>query len=176
MKRSELISSKEYWATVVALQMWKLNGAKNDKFEKYESMANAIVNDDFIRAMEEYRTQCDKLPGDEEIQDHVEDVDVNFDEEIGFMMGAKWMRSLASPIIASKDARIRELEEENKRLRAQIESNYKGYKFKSDNVGQPKIQMLTACGRFEINPNYISATICKNCGKEKALHLTPTNP
>jgi len=120
MKRSELISSKEYWATVVALQMWKLNGAKNDKFEKYESMANAIVNDDFIRAMEEYRTQCDKLPGDEEIQDHVEDVDVNFDEEIGFMMGAKWMRSLASPIIASKDARIRELEEENKKLQRMI--------------------------------------------------------
>ena len=39
--------------------------------------------------------------------------------------------------------------------------------------GKPKIQMVTACGRFEINPMFTSATLCKNCGKEKALHVTP---
>lgn len=59
--------------------------------------------------MEEYRSQASELPSDEEIQDHVGEVeDINFDEEIGYVLGAKWMRSIA---IASHVARIKELEE-----------------------------------------------------------------
>jgi hypothetical protein len=79
----------------------------------------------------------DELPGDEEIQDRVEGVDVNFDEEIGYVLGAQWMRSIASPLLASRDSRIRELEEHVKTLEEtikvlnrKIEADYKGYKFK----------------------------------------------
>ena len=62
-----------------------------------------------LKAMEEYRSQVSELPSDEEIQDHVGEVeDINFDEEIGYVLGAKWMRSIA---IASHVARIKELEE-----------------------------------------------------------------
>ena len=66
-----------------------------------------------IKAMEEYRSQSE-LPSDEEIQDHAGEVeDINFDEEIGYVLGAKWMRSIA---LASRDAMIKELEEDLYRI------------------------------------------------------------
>ena len=96
----------------------------------------------------------------------------------GFQECVKYLR--ASPLLASKDARIRELEEENKKLNKANEflencrSQWAEMAIKLKATTQPKIQMLTACGRFE--PNRImstSKTLCKNCGKEKALHVTP---
>lgn len=36
---------------------------------------------------------------------------------------------------------------------------------------KPKIQWLTACPKFEINPMSTSATICIKCGKDKSHHL-----
>lgn len=65
-------------------------------------------------AMEEYRTQCDELSEDYFsywLEDKTPDYGTISCEAYG--RGFLKMRSLASPIIASKDARIRELEEEN---------------------------------------------------------------
>lgn len=95
----------------------------------------------------------------------------------GFQECVKYLRT--SPLLASKDARIRELEEENNRLNKANEflencrSQWAEMAIKLKATPQPKIQMLTACGMFEINPMFTSATLCKNCGKEKALHVTP---
>ena len=36
---------------------------------------------------------------------------------------------------------------------------------------KPNIQMVTACGRFELLSNFNDS--CKNCGKSKYLHVTP---
>ena len=76
-----------------------------------------------LKAMEEYRSQVSELPSDEEIQDHVGEVeDINFDEEIGYVLGAKWMRSIA---IASHVARILELEEALKSIQAIVDKGHK---------------------------------------------------
>jgi hypothetical protein len=67
--------------------------------------------------MEEYRSQCDELPGDDVVNKQAK-VSCKGNSHAmryhhmleQFREGAKWMRSLASPAIASRDARIRELE------------------------------------------------------------------
>jgi hypothetical protein len=72
---------------------------------------------DALLAMEEYRTQCDELPGDDVVNKQAK-VSCKGNSHAmryhhmleQFREGAKWMRSLASPAIASRDARIRELE------------------------------------------------------------------
>ncbi len=69
-------------------------------------------------AMEEYRTQCDELSEDY-FSYWLEDKTPDYFGTISceaYGRGFLKMRSLASPIIASKDARIRELEEEKRRL------------------------------------------------------------
>ncbi len=120
----------------------------------------------------------EELPGDDNIDDSWSKM-FNIKTSVGFVNGAKWMRSIASPLLASRDARIRELEEENKKLNKANEflencrSQWAEMAIKLKATTQPKIQMLTACGMFEINPMFTSATLCKNCGKEKALHVTP---
>jgi len=186
MTRQELISSREYWSTMLALNLWRYNGSIDDDSEKWEKMADAIVDDSFMKAMEEYRTQCDELPGDDVVNKQAK-VSCKGNSHAmryhhmleQFREGAKWMRSLASPLLASKDARIRELEEKNNRLNKANEflencrSQWAEMAIKLKATPQPKIQMLTACGMFEINPMFTSATLCKNCGKEKALHVTP---
>jgi hypothetical protein len=71
-----------------------------------------------LKAMEEYRTQCDELPGDDVVNKQAK-VSCKGNSHAmryhhmleQFREGAKWMRSLASPAIASRDSRIRELEE-----------------------------------------------------------------
>jgi hypothetical protein len=80
-------------------------------------------------AMEEYRTQCDELPGDDVVNKQAK-VSCKGNSHAmryhhmleQFREGAKWMRSLASPAIASRDARIRELEEEKRRLQFIIDN------------------------------------------------------
>jgi hypothetical protein len=117
MTRQELISSREYWSTMLALNLWRYNGSIDDDSEKWEKMADAIVDDSFMKAMEEYRTQCDELPGDDVVNKQAK-VSCKGNSHAmryhhmleQFREGAKWMRSLASPAIASRDARIRELE------------------------------------------------------------------
>jgi hypothetical protein len=70
-----------------------------------------------MNLLEEYRTQCDELPGDDVVNKQAK-VSCKGNSHAmryhhmleQFREGAKWMRSLASPAIASRDARIRELE------------------------------------------------------------------
>jgi hypothetical protein len=97
-----------------------------------------------MNLLEEYRTQCDELPGDDVVNKQAK-VSCKGNSHAmryhhmleQFREGAKWMRSLASPAIASRDTRIRELEEHVKTLEEtikvlnrKIEADYKGYKFK----------------------------------------------
>jgi hypothetical protein len=82
-----------------------------------------------LLAMEEYRSQCDELPGDDAVNKQAK-VSCKGNSHAmryhhmleQFREGAKWMRSLASPAIASRDARIRELEEEKRRLQFIIDN------------------------------------------------------
>ena len=124
MKRQELISSKEYWSTKIALALWTYNGSRDDDFDTYGKMAESIVDDDFIKVLEEYRsqpTESKELPGDDKVNNQSK-VSCKGNSHAmryhhmleQFRDGAKWMRSIASPLLASKDARIRELEEANK--------------------------------------------------------------
>ena len=124
MKRQELISSKEYWSTKIALSLWNYNGSHDDYFDIFEKMAESIVDDDFIKAMEEYRsqlTESEELPGDDKVNNQSK-VSCKGNSHAmryhhmleQFRDGAKWMCSIASPLLASRDARIRELEEANK--------------------------------------------------------------
>jgi hypothetical protein len=70
-----------------------------------------------MNLLEEYRSQCDELPGDDAVNKQAK-VSCKGNSHAmryhhmleQFREGAKWMRSLASPAIASRDARIRELE------------------------------------------------------------------
>ena len=121
MKRQELISSKEYWSTKIALALWTYNGSRDDDFDTYGKMAESIVDDDFIKVLEEYRsqpTESKELPGDDKVNNQSK-VSCKGNSHAmryhhmleQFRDGAKWMRSIASPLLASKDARIRELEE-----------------------------------------------------------------
>jgi hypothetical protein len=98
-----------------------------------------------LLAMEEYRSQPhQELPGDDVVNKQAK-VSCKGNSHAmryhhmleQFREGAKWMRSLASPAIASRDSRIRELEEHVKTLEEtikvlnrKIEADYKGYKFK----------------------------------------------
>lgn len=77
--------------------------------------------DGIIEAMEEYRsqpTESKELPGDDKVNNQSK-VSCKGNSHAmryhhmleQFRDGAKWMRSIASPLLASKDARIRELEE-----------------------------------------------------------------
>lgn len=66
---------------------------------------------------------------------------------------------------------ISELKEENERLKSKHIGIIDSLKNK---LPQPKIQMVTACGRFE--PALINDHICTNCGKDKHLHVTPPKP
>jgi hypothetical protein len=55
-----------------------------------------------------------ELPNDEKIESWGKEqskIEPTGAEEFGRIWGAKWMRSLASPLLSSKDARIKELEE-----------------------------------------------------------------
>ena len=121
MKRQELISSKEYWSTKIALALWTYNGSRDDDFDTYGKMAESIVDDDFIKVLEEYRsqpTESKELPGDDKVNNQSK-VSCKGNSHAmryhhmleQFRDGAKWMRSIASPLLASKDARIRELED-----------------------------------------------------------------
>ena len=83
-----------------------------------------IINDFFKSGEEEYRsqlTESKELPGDDKVnkQSKVSCKGNSHAMRYHHMLeqfreGAKWMRSIASPLLASKDARIRELEEANK--------------------------------------------------------------
>ncbi len=67
------------------------------------------------------RTESKELPGDDKVNNQSK-VSCKGNSHAmryhhmleQFRDGAKWMRSIASPLLASKDARIRELEEANK--------------------------------------------------------------
>jgi hypothetical protein len=83
-----------------------------------------------MNLLEEYRTQpCDELPGDDAVNKQAK-VSCKGNSHAmryhhmleQFREGAKWMRSLASPAIASRDSRIRELEEEKRRLQFIIDN------------------------------------------------------
>lgn len=88
-----------------------------------------------VKAMEEYRsqlTESKELPGDDEINEYAKikcdkfygkgNQDDFSDSILFYNFGMQQMRSLASPLLASKDARIRELEEEKKRLQFIIDN------------------------------------------------------
>lgn len=87
-------------------------------------MLQPEVYEGVLKAMEEYRTQCDELPGDDVVNKQAK-VSCKGNSHAmryhhmleQFREGAKWMRSLASPAIASRDARIRELEEQVEALK-----------------------------------------------------------
>lgn len=74
-----------------------------------------------LKSMEEYRSQASELPSDEVIDSYEHDVTNEYGASMsnyqtmsgfkGWEIGMKQMRSIASPLLASKDARIRELEE-----------------------------------------------------------------
>ncbi|MBP6512316.1 MAG: hypothetical protein KA347_06585 [Bacteroidia bacterium] len=53
MERGELIKSKEYWITSIALSLWKRDGEIDANFEHWEKVAEYVVNDFFIKAMDE---------------------------------------------------------------------------------------------------------------------------
>lgn len=133
MKRQELISSKEYWSTKIALALWTYNGSRDDDFDTYGKMAESIVDDDFIKVLEEYRsqpTESKELPGDEEMKDWAEIHAIHCYHDgltskkhfvEGYLYAVDFFKNnYASPLLASKDARIRELEEENKKLSRSI--------------------------------------------------------
>ena len=139
MKRQELISSKEYWSTKIALALWTYNGSRDDDFDTYGKMAESIVDDDFIKVLEEYRsqpTESKELPGDDKVNNQSK-VSCKGNSHAmryhhmleQFRDGAKWMRSIASPLLASKDARIRELEEALRSIEigADPRSEYQAY-------------------------------------------------
>lgn len=124
MKRQELISSKEYWSTKIALALWTYNGSRDDDFDTYGKMAESIVDDDFIKVLEEYRsqvTESKELPGDEEMKVWAEIHAIHCYHDgltskkhfvEGYLYAVDFFKNnYASPLLASKDARIRELEE-----------------------------------------------------------------
>ena len=83
------------------------------------------------------RTESKELPGEEQLKSR-------YGVAEGHIMGAQYMRSIASPLLASRDARLKELEanlnlaeiyitelkETIRILNQKIDSDYKGYKFK----------------------------------------------
>lgn len=82
--------------------------------------------DGIIEAMEEYRsqlTESKELPGDEQCDEIAfrrllltnRDSESELQDRMLVVDGLQMMRSIASPLLASRDARIRELEEELER-------------------------------------------------------------
>jgi len=74
------------------------------------------------------------------------------------------IKLIRNEAIASHVARIKEL-----KSRIKTSEILSANRIKT----QPNIKMITACGMFVVNTQLSSATICKNCGKEKYLHVTP---
>jgi hypothetical protein len=81
------------------------------------------------------RTESRELPGDVKFEEllhaqldelpytkHVDDGQYNDGVLVGWELGSRWFYSLVLPLLASKDARIRELEEELERLVSIIEN------------------------------------------------------
>lgn len=58
MKRIDLISSKEYWSTTIAIKMWNANKNKNPYFRFYEKLAEKIVDDEFMMIIEELKNKA----------------------------------------------------------------------------------------------------------------------
>jgi len=107
------------------------------RFHRISGKHEDITVDHILEIVEKYRTQCDALPGDDLVEGKTK-----FNKEeitaakyirnslIGkkgvddfkkaYMAGEIVMADELSPIIASKDARIMELEEENKKLQRMI--------------------------------------------------------
>ena len=85
-----------------------------------------LLRKNIDEGLEEYRSQASELPSDDEIESlsvkryRGEDLDEqkrNSKLILAFEDGLKQMRSIASPILASHVARIKELEEEIKQLK-----------------------------------------------------------
>ena len=61
------------------------------------------------------------LPSDEEIQDNAERVpNLNFDEEEGYILGAKWMRSICQAKLAEVEKEIESLKDDIDVLKARL--------------------------------------------------------
>lgn len=105
-----------------------------------------LLRKNIDEGLEEYRSQHQDLPSDDEIETYEHDVTNKYgatmsnhqtdDGFAGWEIGMKQMRSIASPLLASRDARIRELEEENQKLKEYINPPKKDSFFDGLKVGQ----------------------------------------
>ena len=141
-----------------------LSNANGDTFS---SKSEDLI--DFLHGIKDSQASSE-LPSDEEIEtlavkryrgENLDEQKRNSKLILAFEDGMKQMRSIA---IASHVARIKEL-----KSRIKTSEILSANRIKT----QPNIKMITACGMFVVNTQLSSATICKNCGKEKYLHVTP---
>lgn len=47
-KRTDLICSREYWVALIHINLWNANGSIEEDSDKYEEMAEKVVNEMFM--------------------------------------------------------------------------------------------------------------------------------
>lgn len=53
MTRHELITSREHWVVKIHLTLWALHGNIEEDSDKWEELAEKIVDDDFMESIKE---------------------------------------------------------------------------------------------------------------------------
>lgn len=53
MTREELIKSREWWVALIHSQLWTINGCIEEDSDKWEAMAEKVVNDYFMDRIKE---------------------------------------------------------------------------------------------------------------------------
>lgn len=53
MERIELITSREYWVGIIHLRLWTVNGSIERDSERWEKMAEIVVDEYFMKSIKE---------------------------------------------------------------------------------------------------------------------------
>jgi len=59
MTRKELIISREYWVGIIHLRLWQINGLVESDSDKWEAMAEQIVDDEFMKRVKELNNKTE---------------------------------------------------------------------------------------------------------------------
>ena len=51
--RKELITSREYWVALIHINLWNINGSVEADSDKWEAMAEKVVDETFMNVINE---------------------------------------------------------------------------------------------------------------------------